>query len=154
MPTRADGSLPVGRSTAPLSERQVQLVGSAFVGFDRAVPFRYDPVGRTRFVVENDENGQEVGIVYFGKDVFPGPGVADPNAALSMPAAVAHDISLYHRWNDSTELPLGVLEHLDEAQTSLDAALRFSRELSSHDVQNLIRDAVQRLQMLRAELGQ
>jgi hypothetical protein len=51
-------------------------------------------------------------------------------------------------------LPLGVHVHLDEAQTSLDAALRFSNSLSAHEIQQLIRDAVQRLQLLRNELQQ
>jgi hypothetical protein len=63
-----------------------------------------------------------------------------------------HEISHYHRWQDATELPEGELVHLDEAQTSLDAALRFAGQLSAHEIQQLIRDAVHRLQLLRHEL--
>jgi hypothetical protein len=63
--------------------------------------------------------------------------VVDPNSALSMKAAVAHEISHFHRWRDQTELPLGVHRHLDEAMTSLDAALRFAAQLSAHDIQQL-----------------
>ena len=94
----------------------------------------------------------EVGVVYFGSDIYPGVGVADSNSALSMKAAVAHEISHFHRWQDKTELPLDTYRHLDEAMTSLDAALRFPKDLSDHDVHQLIRDALQRLTMHYAEL--
>jgi hypothetical protein len=69
-----------------------------------------------------------------------------------MKAAVAHEISHFHRWKDRTELPLGVHRDLDEALASIDAALRFSGQLSSHEIQQLIRDAMQRLQMHRVTL--
>lgn len=151
MPTRAEGSLAAGRSTEPLSDGKIRSVGSTFLGLDQSVPFKHDPDGRTRFVVELIEE-EEIGTVYFGADVYPGAAVFDPNSALSMKAAVAHEISHHHRWRDATELPLGVHEHLDEAQTSLDAALRFAGQLSPHEIQQLIRDAVQRLQLLRGEL--
>lgn len=151
MATRAEGSLTAGRSTQPLSDAQIRSVGSTFLGLDNSVPFKHDPNGRTRFIVETVD-GEEIGTAYFGADVFPGPSVMDPNSALSMKAAVAHEISHYHRWRDATELPLGTLVHLDEAQTSLDAALRFAGQLSAHEIQQLIRDSVQRLQLLRAEL--
>jgi hypothetical protein len=148
---RSEGSLFGGRSNAPLDDGKVRSVATTFVGLDQEVPFQLDPEGRTRFVVELGDDG-EIGKVYFGPDVFPGTGVADPNSALSMKAAVAHEISHFHRWRDATELPLGQHTNLDEALTSLDAALRFSRELSNHEVGQLIRDAVQRLQLLRSEL--
>lgn len=151
MPTRAEGSLVAGRSAAPLTDGQIKSVGSTFLGLDPSVPFRHDPNGRTRFVVE-DQDGEDVGVVLFGADVYPGSSVMDPNAALSMKAAVAHEISHYHRWRDATELPLGSHTNLDEALTSLDAALRFSGSLSPHELQQLIRDAVQRLQLLKVEL--
>lgn len=148
---RSEGSLIGGRSNAPLDDRKVRSVTTTFVGLDPEVPFQLDPDGRTRFVVEDGDDG-EVGKVYFGPDVYPGAGVADPNSALSMKAAVAHEISHFHRWRDATELPLGQFTHLDEALTSLDAALRFSKDLSPHEIGQLIRDAVHRLQLLRGEL--
>lgn len=61
-----------------------------------------------------------------------------------MKAAAAHELSHYHRWRDTTELPVG---YLDEALTSLDAALRYSRALSSHEVQQLIRDPIKRISL-------
>ena len=148
---RSEGSLIGGRSNAPLEEARVKSVTATFVGLDPEVPFQLDPAGRTRFVVEDEEDGP-IGKVYFGPDVYPGPGVADPNSALSMKAAVAHEISHFHRWRDATELPLGEHTHLDEALTSLDAALRFSKNLSGHEMEQLVRDAVHRLQLFRAEL--
>lgn len=148
MSTRSEGSLSAGRSTTPLTDRQIQSVSATFLGLDATVPFKHDAAGRTRFVVETQE-GDEVGMVYFGADVYPGTSVLDPNSALSMKAAVAHEISHHHRWKDATELPLGQLIHLDEAQTSLDAALRFAGSLSPHEIQQLIRDAIARLQLLR-----
>jgi hypothetical protein len=121
------------------------------VGLDGFVPFQHDPAGRTRFLVRV-EDGHEVGRVYFGSDIYPGGSVADPNSSLSMKAAVAHEMSHFHRWQDLTELPLGVHEDLDEALTNLDAALRFSKHLSESEILNLIRDSILRLQMLRAKL--
>jgi len=151
MPNRAEGSLIAGRSSAPLTDPQLRSVGNTFLGFDTSVAFEHDASGRTRFVVEVFE-GEEIGKIFFGSDVYPGASVADPNAALSMKAAVAHEICHYHRWQNATELPLGVFTNLDEALTSLDAVLRFPAQLSAHEIQQLVRDAVHRLQLLRAEL--
>jgi hypothetical protein len=152
MPSRAEGSLLGGRSAVPLTEGQIRSVSSTFIGLDATVPFKHDPAGKTRFLVEADGD-ENIGTVYFGSDVYPGGNVADPNSALSMKAAVAHEISHFHRWRDATELPLDVHTDLDEAQTSLDAALRFAAQLSPHEIQQLIRDAVQRLQLLRGKLN-
>jgi hypothetical protein len=149
---RSTGSLQAGRSAVPLTEDRIRSVGQTFLGLDPSVPARHDSKGHTRFAVEFDD-GQEVGIVYYGADVYPGPAVVDPNAALSMQAAAAHEISHYHRWLDNTELPLGVHAHLDEACTSLDAVLRFSENLSPHEINQLVRDALQRLSLHRADLG-
>ena len=151
MANRAEASLLAGRSSDQLSEAEIRSVANTFVGLDRNVPFQHDPDGSTRFVVENDD-AEEVGRVYFGPDIYPGRSVLDPNSALSMKAAVAHEISHFHRWLDRTELPLGEHRHLDEALASLDAALRFANDLSPHEVQQLVRDAIQRLQMHGAEL--
>jgi hypothetical protein len=146
MSDRAQRSLLTGRSSAQLTEAQVRSVANTFLGLHTEVAFQHDETGYTRFVVEA-EDGEEVGRVYFGPDIYPGPGVLDPNSALSMKAAVAHEISHFHRWKDRTELPLGIHRHLDEALTSLDAALRFAGDLSSHEIQQLIRDALQHLQL-------
>lgn len=147
MTDRSTQSLLAGRSSASLDRRQIRSVANTFAGLDHEVPYQHDPTGSTRFVVEQDEDDQDFGIVYFGNDVYPGVGVLDPNSALSMQAAVAHEISHYHRWKDRTELPLDNHRHLDEALTSLDAALRFTGKLSSHEIQQLIRDAFQRMQL-------
>ena len=144
--SRDQQSLLAGRSTVPLSEAQVKSVTQTFIGLDQTVPFQHDPDGRTRFSV-HDEEGVDVGRVYFGPDIYPGQGVADPNSALSMKAAVAHEISHFHRWQDQTELPHGHNGHLDEAMTSIDASLRFAGQLSPHEIQQLIRDSLQRIQL-------
>ena len=151
MSNRAEMSLLAGRSSAQLSEEQVRRVVNTFLGLDREVDSKYDEAGYTRFVVET-EDGEEVGRVYFGRDIFPGAGVVDPNSALSMKAAAAHECSHFHRWQDRTELTLGVHRELDEGMTSLDAALRFADQLSAFEIQQLIRDALQRLQRHRAAL--
>lgn len=143
---REQQSLLAGRSTAPLNEAQVKSVAQNFIGLDGTVPFQHDPDGHTRFAVV-DEGGVDVGRVYFGPDIYPGQAVADPNSALSMKAAVAHEISHFHRWQDQTELPDGEHPHLDEAMTSIDASLRFAGQLSAHEIQQLIRDALQRIQL-------
>ena len=151
MTGRSEASLLAGRARIELSDKQQLSVTSTFLGLDNQVPTQYDPQGFTRFAVV-DEDGEDVGRVYFGPDIFPGTSVLDPNSALSMRAAVAHEISHFHRWRDQTELPLGVHRHLDEALTSLDAALRFAKQLSDHEIQQLIRDAMQRLVMHNAEI--
>ena len=69
-----------------------------------------------------------------------------------MPAAAAHELSHFYRWRDKTELPAGAYRDLDEALTSLDAMLRYDRELTRHEVLQLGRDAIHRLQRLRAQL--
>jgi len=149
MSDRATGSLVSGRSTAPLTPERIRSVSSTFLSLDRNAVSRHDPTGHTRFVVEI-EDGEEIGVVYFGSDIYPGSAVYDPNSALSMKAAAAHELSHLNRWMDDTELPLGVHTHLDEALTSLDAVLRFGRaHLSDHEVEQLVRDAVQRLQLHR-----
>lgn len=147
---RDQQSLLAGRSAQPLGESEIRSVTQTIIGLDNAVAFVHDATGYTRFVVAT-EAGVEVGRIHFGHDIYPGASVLDPNSALSMKAAVAHEISHFHRWEDRTELPRGVHTHLDEALTSLDAALRFP-QLSAHEVQQLVRDAMQRLQLHNAGL--
>jgi hypothetical protein len=144
-------SLLGGRRTQPLSDSEIRTVVNTFLGLDHTVPVQHDPSRSTGFRIVEEE-GEVVGRVYFSADIYPGPSVADPNAALSMQAAVAHEMSHYHRWRDNTELPHGKHRDLDEALTSLDALLRFSKSLSSFEVEQLARDAMLRLQRLRSVL--
>ncbi len=144
-------SLLAGRNQEPLSERQIRMVAQTFLGLEETAAFVYDPERRTHFAVD-DEDGEDIGRIRFGPDIFPGRSVIDPNSALSMKAAAAHELSHYHRWLDRTELPSGTLNHLDEALTSLDAALRYASDLTPHEIQQLVRDAIQRLQILQADL--
>lgn len=143
---RGRPSLLAGRSSQPLGEREVRAVAETFAGLDYTVPIRYDSDGRTSFRIELDEFDIRTGIVVYGRDIYPGTGLVDPNSALGMQAAAAHEISHYYRWRDRTELPELDFEHLDEALTSLDAAIRFS-QLPPHHVRQLILDAIQRIQL-------
>jgi len=85
--------------------------------------------------------------VTFGEDIYPGNAVLDPNASLSMLAAVAHEVTHFNRWRDKTEIDDARLESIDEALTSLDAILSFPRQLNDRDVRQLVADAIQRLQI-------
>jgi len=144
--SRGRPSLLAGRSTQPLGDREVRAVAETFAGLDYDVPTRYDATGRTSFSIETDEFGSRTGIVVYGRDIYPGVSVIDPNSALGMQAAAAHEISHYYRWRDRTELPELKFEYLDEALTSLDAAMRFT-QLSPHHVRQLVLDAMQRIQL-------
>lgn len=146
MPPRIGNSLIGGRNRAPLDSDEVRRVTNTFVGLYRQANFRHEAGSITRFIVEGSGDGQ-AGTIIFGPDIYPGPGVADPNSALSMQAAAAHELTHFHRWQDRTELPFGPLDHLDEALTSLEAALRYERNLSQHEMTQLIRDAVQRISL-------
>ncbi|KRQ15385.1 hypothetical protein AOQ71_10335 [Bradyrhizobium manausense] len=67
-----------------------------------------------------------------------------------MQAAAAHELCHYYRWRDKTEVEDGVLVHVDEALTSLEAVLRFPK-LGEHDIRQLVSDAIQRLQIFVQE---
>jgi hypothetical protein len=71
--------------------------------------------------------------LFFGVDLYPGQGIADPNSSLSLEGAAAHELTHWHRWNDKTELTHEDLYEIDEALTSLGAALRYP-QLSQHCV--------------------
>lgn len=144
-------SLLAGRSNQPLDDRQIRAVAETFAGLDYQAPVRYEDSARTSFRIETDEFGVIGGVVVYGRDIYPGTGIADPNSALSMRAAAAHEISHYYRWRDRTEYPDPHHEHLDEALTSLDAALRFS-SLTEHEVRQLILDAMQRIQVYHRKI--
>jgi hypothetical protein len=144
-------SLLAGRNQQPLSDNDVRRAINTFIGFEQKAPVRYDPAVRTGFRVELQNNEETVEIV-FGLDLYPGQGVADPNSSLSMEGAVAHELTHWHRWTDKTELTDANLYEIDEALTSLEAAIRYP-ELSDHSVRQLIADAIQRLQIFAQRLS-
>lgn len=143
---RSGASLPAGRNHAPLTDPEQLRVSNTCLGLERGVPFRVESRERTRFRVW-EENGEEHAEIVFGADVYPGTGVVDPNSSLSMVAAVAHELAHYFRWRDKTEISDNRLEHIDESLTSLEAILRYYGHFSENERQQLIRDAIQRLQL-------
>jgi len=147
-PTRS--SLRAGRNRAPLSAEQVKRATNTFLGFDSQVNARYDAHERTGFRVTHDGEHQ-FGEIVFGPDIYPGTGIVDPNSALSLEAAVAHELTHYSRWKNLQALPETDFEHLDEAFTSLQAISYFSNNLSPIDIRQLAADAMQRLQLFMDE---
>ena len=146
------GSLLAGRNQAPLSKDEVRRATNTFLGLDKNVNARYEEGARTAFWVRQEESGEQYGEIVFGPDIYPGRSVVDPNSALSLDAAAAHELTHYHRWKDKTALPKDLTEHLDEALTSLQAIMRYYQHLSEPDVRQLISDAIQRLQLYVQEL--
>jgi len=140
-------SLLAGRNLAPLTLGDVRRAINTFLGLDNTVNARYDQNGRTVFRVSRDESGEEFGEIVFGPDIYPGRSVIDPNSALGLQAASAHELTHYHRWKDKIALQPESMEYIDEALTSLQAILRYDRHLSEHDIRQLISDAIQRLQI-------
>jgi predicted SprT family Zn-dependent metalloprotease len=141
------GSLLAGRNQVPLSVDEVRRASNTFLGLDKNVNARYEENASTGFWVRQEESGVQYGEIVFGPDIYPGRSVVDPNSALSLDAAAAHELTHYHRWKDKTALPKDSTEHLDDALTSLQAILRYERHLSESDVRQLISDALQRLQL-------
>ena len=139
-------SLLAGRSSTPLTDDDVRKVTNTILGLDQEVPFRHGPGEKTRCRVYNDGD-EELCEIVFGPDIYPGTSAVDPNAILSMRAAVAHELSHFHRWKDKTELVGDELVHLDEALTSLDAVRRYSASLYHQEVLQLVADAMQRLSL-------
>jgi hypothetical protein len=145
MPNRE--SLLAGRNAQPLSADDVRRVYNTFLGLEPHLPVRYEAGSRTVFRVPAlAEDGGECEVT-FGEDIYPGNAVLDPNASLSLQAAVAHEVTHYFRWRDKTEINDPELEPVDEALTSLEAILRFPRDLNDHDTRKLVADAIQRLQL-------
>lgn len=66
---RDEQSLLAGRSSHALGEGEIRTVANTFLGLDPEVPAKHDADGSTRFVVETDAAGEEVGKVYFGPDI-------------------------------------------------------------------------------------
>jgi hypothetical protein len=145
-PCRPRHVLLTGRHQAPLTDVEIRRVSNTFLGMDSAVNTRYEEGHATVFHVVND-GGEHYGEVLFGSDIYPGQGVADPNAALSLDAACAHELSHYHRWRNALALQPMELQHLDEALTSLQAILRYQEHLTDHDIRQLVGDAIQRIQL-------
>jgi hypothetical protein len=138
-----------GRRTRPLTNNEVLAVSTTFIGLDPTVQtVRYEPGARAVFQVisaADSETGEEYGEIVFGPDIYPGPGLANPNSVLSMKAAAAHELAHYHRWMNKTQLNGDDKVDLDEALTSLDAVMRYEHVLSRVDVRELINDAYFRL---------
>lgn len=145
MPNRE--SLLAGRNAQPLSDDDVRRVYNTFLGLDPTLPVRYEAGSRTVFRVPGRGPEPTECEVTFGEDIYPGNAVLDPNASLSMQAAVAHEVTHFNRWRDKTEIDDARLEPIDEALTSLDAILSFPRQLNDRDVRQLVADAIQRLQI-------
>lgn len=118
----------------------------------REIDVRYD-AGRSTGFRLLEEDGQTLPVITYSADIFPGPNIVNPNSALSMRAAAAHELSHFHRWQDNLELPWDHYRHLDEALTSLYALLRYGRDhLSTPEMEQLAADAAHRLQLLRSQL--
>jgi hypothetical protein len=144
-------SLLAGRYKAPLTADENRRAINTFLGLDDKVNVRYDAGSQSAFHISVDEKGTQYGEIVFGPDIYPGPSVVDPNSALSLDAAAAHELTHYHRWKDKTALSKETLSHVDEALTSLQAVFRYDRHLSETDVRQLISDAIQRLQLFVRE---
>jgi hypothetical protein len=140
-------SLLAGRNQSPLSQEEILRASNTFLGLDSAVSVRHVHNARTAFRVARDDTNDEYGEVVFGPDIYPGRSVVDPNSALSLTAAAAHELTHFHRWRDMIALPQDAVEHLDEAFTSLQAIFRYQRHLSEHDILQLVADSIQRLQL-------
>jgi hypothetical protein len=138
-------SLLAGRNSAPLTEAEIVRVANTFIGLDREANFKHaaGEVTRCRVYVQDKETICEI---VYGADIFPGTSVVNPNSSLSMRAAVAHELSHFHRWRDKTELNGEHLSEIDEALTSLDAVHRYQAHLNENEVRQLVADAMQRLQ--------
>lgn len=138
-----------GRRTRPLSDSDVRSVMATFLGLDPSVrTVRHEATGRTVFRVVpagESETDEEFGEIVFGPDIYPGPGIANPNSALSMQAAAAHELAHYHRWVNKTQLNGDEQIDLDEALTSLEAVMRYEHTLNPVDIRALIADAHFRL---------
>jgi hypothetical protein len=147
-------SLLAGRGKAPLQQKEITRASDTFVGLDRTVNARYEENSYTRFHVTEGEEDGEFGEIIFSNDIYPGSSVTNPNACLSLTGAAAHELAHHYRWRDKSEISHGVLTDIDEAMTSLEAALRYEKHLNSTDTMGLISDALQRLRLFVASQQQ
>jgi hypothetical protein len=121
-------------------------VTNTFLGLDQSVNTRYSESEATAFLVSIDENGEHYGEIIFGPDIYPGDSVVDPNSALGIDAAAAHELTHYYRWKDKSAIEDPGLMHLDEALTSLQAISRYPG-INETSKRQLVADAVQRLHL-------
>jgi hypothetical protein len=149
--TQKESSLLSGRNTAPLDNSAIKRASNTFLGFGEDVNVIYEAGSLTRFRIITDDEGEEYGEVVFSEDIYPGSNIANPNSALSLAGAAAHELAHFFRWQGNTDLQHGHLIDIDEAMTSLEAALRYHHKLNSTDLQGLISDALQRLRMFAAK---
>jgi hypothetical protein len=141
-------SLLAGRNTHPLSNDEIKRVVNTFLGLEKNVNVRYEEGSRTVFrVAVEEQSGTQYGEIVFGPDIYPGGNIIDPNSALSIDAAAAHELTHFHRWKDKAALTDEFSEHIDEALTSLEAICRYDRHLSESDKLQLACDAIQRLKL-------
>ena len=91
--------------------------------------------------------------IRFGEDIYMGASVVDPNAQLSVTCAAAHEICHFYRWNDKRELEDNDYRDLDEAWTSLEAILRFPKQLNDGEARELAADAMQRIMLFIQSKG-
>ena len=146
-------SLLAGRNKNPLTPEEVRRASNVFLGLDSKVNARYDQDSRTAFRTSVDAaSGEKFGEIIFGPDIYPGSSVVDPNSALSLDAAAAHELTHYHRWRDKIAIDEVHLKHVDEALTSLQAIFRYGLQLNQTDMRLLIGDAILRLQLYVQEL--
>lgn len=139
-------SLLAGRNTRPLTQQQIRRASNVFLGLEHDVNTIYDGESKTKFRVSRDGE-EEYGEIVFAPDIYPGGSVIDPNSALSLDAAAAHELAHYHRWRALSAVNQDHLEHIDEALTSLEAYLRYEKSLGPTDLRTLVSDAIQRLQL-------
>jgi hypothetical protein len=144
-------SLLAGRNAVPLNQQEILRAVNTFLGLDNQVNVKHEQGSQTAFHVRKSETAQDYGEIIFGADIYPGRSVVDPNSALSLDAAAAHELTHYYRWKYKNALEETWLMHVDEALTSLQAIFRYDRKLSETDVRQLVSDAMQRLQLFVRE---
>src|ERR1700723_798458 len=150
---RETSSLLAGRNKAPLNSGEIRRASNVFLGLDATVSARYDANSETAFRLVTGEPGGEYGEIVFGPDIYPGSSVVDPNSALSLDAAAAHELTHYHRWRDKAEIKDDRLMHVDEALTSLQAISRYEHRLNKTDRRLLVADAILRLNLYLQEIA-
>jgi hypothetical protein len=146
-------SLLTGRNNAPLNADEIRRATNVFMGLDPLAVVRFDPDRNTIFHVARDpQTNEEYGEIIFGPDIYPGTNMVDPNSSLHLEAAAAHELTHLYRWRNRQTIDDELLEHLDEALTSLQAIANFT-QLGALQVRQLAADAMQRLRLHQAQLG-
>lgn len=149
---RNEHSLLPNRSAKVLEPKDQTNVYNTFLGLDNTVNVKYEAGSKTCFKVTIID-GEEVGEIIVGPDIFPGQDIVNPNAMLSMEAAAAHEVSHFHRWRNNQEIMNNDFQDLDEALTSLTAIMRFNVQLGHSDQLGLVADAMQRITKFLGEHG-